>query len=289
MAGVIVKDYGGIGGLKTISLRSLGAEHTVVSYDGVAISDCQPDKLILADFHLIILTGLPLAMGKLITYSSRQDYFASAGQLNIQTLTPSFKKDKSTNAYVSLKSGSWGLINPSLRIEHKSSEKWLYSFNSEWMSADGNIPIPCITGNNNDSISQEKRKNTKVENLRIESELFVIYPTKSNYVKSLLFSIFTRFTRKLTTLYYDYASQHLWDKNVFIQSKYKKELNNRWALQASAKWNWSYQHYLDPDYKGINGKTEITTNKNTMLQREFFSEVGITPPYHYQQMEVLIL
>ena len=39
-AGVTVKDYGGIGGLKTVSIRSLGAQHTVVGYDGIAITDC---------------------------------------------------------------------------------------------------------------------------------------------------------------------------------------------------------------------------------------------------------
>ncbi|MBP8904971.1 MAG: Plug domain-containing protein, partial [Paludibacteraceae bacterium] len=33
-AGVTIKDYGGIGGLKTISVRGLGAAHTGISYDG---------------------------------------------------------------------------------------------------------------------------------------------------------------------------------------------------------------------------------------------------------------
>ena len=40
-AGVTVKDYGGIGGLKTVSIRSLGAQHTAIGYDGIAITDCQ--------------------------------------------------------------------------------------------------------------------------------------------------------------------------------------------------------------------------------------------------------
>ena len=38
-AGVTVKDYGGMGGLKTVSVRSLGAQHTVVGYDGIAVTD----------------------------------------------------------------------------------------------------------------------------------------------------------------------------------------------------------------------------------------------------------
>src|SRR6202000_3541072 len=31
--GVIIKDYGGTGGLKTVSVRGLGANHTAVLYD----------------------------------------------------------------------------------------------------------------------------------------------------------------------------------------------------------------------------------------------------------------
>ena len=39
-AGTTVRDYGGIGGMKTVSVRSLGAHHTAIGYDGVAVSNC---------------------------------------------------------------------------------------------------------------------------------------------------------------------------------------------------------------------------------------------------------
>ena len=100
LAGVIVKDYGGIGGLKTISLRSLGAEHTVVSYDGVALSDCQTGQIDIGRFSLDNIDRLTVSNGQTDNIFQPARLFASAGQLNIQTLTPSFKKDKSTNAYV---------------------------------------------------------------------------------------------------------------------------------------------------------------------------------------------
>ena len=44
-AGTNVRDYGGIGGLKTVSVRNLGAAHTAVSYDGVAISNTQAGQI----------------------------------------------------------------------------------------------------------------------------------------------------------------------------------------------------------------------------------------------------
>ena len=49
-SGVSVKDYGGIGGLKTVSVRSLGAQHTAVSYDGVTVSDCQSGQVDISSF-----------------------------------------------------------------------------------------------------------------------------------------------------------------------------------------------------------------------------------------------
>ena len=54
-AGVNVKDYGGIGGLKTVSVRSLGANHTAVLYDGVAISDSQNGQIDFGKFILGVL------------------------------------------------------------------------------------------------------------------------------------------------------------------------------------------------------------------------------------------
>ena len=41
MAGVNLRDYGGAGGLKTVSVRGLGAAHTIVTYDGLAVGDAR--------------------------------------------------------------------------------------------------------------------------------------------------------------------------------------------------------------------------------------------------------
>ena len=51
-AGVSVKDYGGVGGLKTVSLRSLGAEHTAVGYDGIAITNSQTGQIDIGRYSL---------------------------------------------------------------------------------------------------------------------------------------------------------------------------------------------------------------------------------------------
>ena len=264
-AGVTVKDYGGIGGLKTVSLRSLGAEHTAVGYDGITISDCQTGQIDIGRFSLDNVDRLSLSNGQSDNIFQPARFFASAGILNIQTLTPQFKDNRRTNLSASFKTGSWGLVNPSLLLEQKLSRKWVLSANGEWMSADGHYPFTLHYGEDNDLTSREKRKNTEVKNLRAEAGLFGNFSDTEQWRLKAYYYQSSRGLPNATTYYYDYSSQHLWDKNVFVQSQYKKEFSRQWVFQTSAKWNWSYQRYLDPDYKGSEGKTE-----NSYYQQEYY-------------------
>src|SRR5437588_7435683 len=51
-SGVNIKDYGGIGGLKTVSVRGLGANHTAVLYDDVQLNDAENGQVDLSKFNL---------------------------------------------------------------------------------------------------------------------------------------------------------------------------------------------------------------------------------------------
>lgn len=139
-AGVTVKDYGGIGGLKTVSIRSLGAQHTAVGYDGIAITDCQTGQIDISRFSLDNVDQLSLSNGQSDNIFQPARFFASAGILDIQTLTPRFEKGKRTNISAAFKTGSWGLVNPSILLEQQLSPQWTVSANGEWMSSDGQYP-----------------------------------------------------------------------------------------------------------------------------------------------------
>ncbi|MDD3037862.1 TonB-dependent siderophore receptor [Bacteroides sp.] len=265
-AGVTVKDYGGIGGLKTVSIRSLGAQHTAVGYDGITITDCQTGQIDIGRFSLTNVDRLSLSNGQSDNIFQPARFFASAGILNIQTLTPHFDDGKQTNIVAAFKTGSWGLINPSILLEQQLNSKWSISANGEWMSSDGHYPFTLRYGNDtNIQVSKEKRRNTDVESLRAEAGIYGNFSEKEQWRLKAYYYQSSRGLPNATTWYYDFSSQHLWDKNTFIQSQYKKEFNRKCVLQTSAKWNWSYQHYLDPDYKGSTGKSE-----NSYYQQEYY-------------------
>lgn len=269
-SGVTVKDYGGIGGLKTVSIRSLGAQHTAIGYDGVAVTDCQTGQVDIGRFSLENIDRLTLNNGQSDRIFQPARFFASAGLLDIRTLTPGFEDGKTFHAHASMKTGSWGLVNPSLRFEQKAGSKWALTADAEWMSADGRYPFTLYYGDENDKTSQEKRQNTQVHSLRAEAGVFGNFSETEQWRLKAYYYQSSRGLPGAVTYYYDYSSQHLWDKNIFVQSNYKKEFCQRFVFQTIGKWNWSYQHYLDPDYRGSSGKTE-----NSYYQQEYYLSASV--------------
>ena len=63
IAGITIRDYGGAGGMKTVSVRGIGARHTAVVYDGIALSDCQTGEIDLSRYSLEQLASLRLVIG----------------------------------------------------------------------------------------------------------------------------------------------------------------------------------------------------------------------------------
>ena len=51
-SGVQIKDYGGIGGLKTVNIRSMGTNHVGVFYDGIELGNAQNGVIDLGRFSL---------------------------------------------------------------------------------------------------------------------------------------------------------------------------------------------------------------------------------------------
>ena len=258
-SGVTVKDYGGIGGLKTISVRSLGANHTGVSYDGITLTDCQTGQIDLGRFSLDNVDMISLNSGQSDNIFQPARLFASASVLNIRTLTPEFTNNKYINGKISMKAGSFGLLNPSMWLEGKISSKIAASLSGEWLSANGKYPYVLNYGQSaKDSTSKETRQNTDVHNFRLEGALYATFSDKeSGYIKSYFYQS-ERGLPGSTILYNNESSskQRIWDHTFFTQAHYEKEFSRYWVFQANAKYNSGYTHYLDPTYLNTEGKLE---------------------------------
>ncbi len=265
-SGVMVKDYGGIGGLKTVSVRSLGASHTAVSYDGIAVSDAQNGQIDISRFSLDNIDMVSLSNGQSDQIFQPARQYASAAVLNITTMAPRFDK-RPINGKVMMKGGSFGLINPSLYIAGKLNKYLSLTASGEWMSAHGRYPYVMHYGEqSNDSTSIEMRENTDVKNLRTEAALYGADSVQNGYIKGYYYQS----ERGLpgATIFYNtqnFSSQRIWDHSAFLQGHYERNFNNIVSLQLNAKYNYTFTHYLDPMYLGSEGKDE-----NRYTQNEYY-------------------
>ncbi len=264
-SGVTVKDYGGIGGLKTVSVRSLGANHTAVNYNGVTVTDIQTGQIDIGRFSLDNVETLSLNSGQSDAIFQPAREFASASVLNIQTVAPTFKNDKKANGKISLKAGSFGLVNPSFYTNAKWNDKLSSSFSGEWTSAHGRYPYVLQYGTEGvDSSSVEKRENTDVKNLRLETALFTDLSEKTTGNIRLYYYQSERGLPG-ATIYYNtqnFSAQRLWDKTFFVQGHFEHAFSPKWLFQANAKYNHGYLRYLDPAYLGASGEIDDIFTQN---------------------------
>ncbi|MGC3977328.1 MAG: TonB-dependent receptor [Paludibacteraceae bacterium] len=270
LSGVTVKDYGGIGGLKTVSVRGLGANHTAVSYDGIRVSDMQTGQIDLSKFSTENVEYISLNNGQGDVIFQPATLFASASVLNIKTLTPKFEGDKKTNAKIHIKYGSFGLFSPTFVINRKISQTYTISLNGELISAKGNYPFQLnknIEGN--DSI--KRRKNSDVENFHLEGTLHSRFSENKNGYIKLLYYHSERGLPPAIVSYNPtaYSSQRLWERNLIAQSHFISKTSHLFDIQINAKYNRDYLRYLDPEVLNTDGTTE-----NTYIQQEIYGSLS---------------
>ena len=273
MSGIVIKDYGGVGGMKTVAVRGLGSQHTGVAYDGIPLSDCQTGQIDLSRISTDNVRTLSLQIGREEDIFVPARLFACASLINIVTEEPKFKDNKPVNLQFSFTGGSFGLINPYLLIENRIKKKknpedsfYSWSLKINYLQSKGNYPFDLHYGfGEHDSVSHERRSNSDVRALQTEANFYAHFNPKSK----LHFKIYYYWSdRGLpgATIYYNLENdQRLSNHNAFGQLHFEHHFSQKVAYQCNAKFNYDQTHYLDPHYHNLEGKLD-----NTYIQREYY-------------------
>ena len=261
-AGVDVKDYGGIGGLKTVSIRNMGAAHTAVSYDGVAVSNCQAGQIDIGRFSLDNVSILSLSIGQSEDLLQSARLYASAGVLNIETEKPHFEGNRTSAFLARVRGGSFGYVAPSVRWWQKLGERTRLSVDAGYMRADGNYPFTLVNGK---YVTKEKRTNSDVESWQGEATLYHTFKDDGELDVKGYYYQSRRGLPGSIILYNPATDERLWDKNEFAQLRYRKHFSDQWALQAQAKYNYSWDKYRDEGADYVDG---VVTDYYT--QQEYY-------------------
>ena len=269
-SGVQIKDYGGIGGLKTVNIRSMGSHHVGVFYDGIELGNAQNGVVDLGRFSLDNMEVISLYNGqKSAIFQPAKDY-SSASAIYMQTRKPLFKGEKKNNLNIGVKGGSFSTINPSLIRVSRFNERISSSISTEYMYTSGRYKFTYAKKDGYDTTAV--RQNGDVRMLRLENAFFGKIPKGEWKAKAYLYNSERGYpgaaVREEPGKFRHQDRQ--WDTNLFVQGSFQNYFKPWYSLLANGKYAYDYLHYLsDP-------RLDVTTMyvDNYYRQQEIYASAA---------------
>lgn len=272
-SGVQLKDYGGVGGLKTVNIRSLGTNHTQVFYDGIAIGNAQNGQVDLGKLSLANMEQVSVINGQDPNLFQPAKAYASASSISLLSMEPTFTGNKRLNASVHLKSGSFGLFNPALNVDYKLNESLSARLSSEYTNAHGRYDFNYTNGVYDTTAT---RTNADIRAFRLEASLFGKPDSNTSWqAKYYHYASERGLPGAIVANRFDY-SQRLWDESNFLQMSVEKRVSKLYQLAVRTKFTVDYNRYLDPEYVTTEGFLD-----NKYQQKEGY--LSIANAFHIRQ------
>lgn len=242
-SGVLVKDYGGLGGLKTVSVRSLGAGYTGVLYDGLPICDAQAGQVDLGKIATQQLNQIQLYSGQVNNLLLPARSYAYGAVLALQSwdATDAISKTQTT---ISLQGGSFGLINPAAQVSFKTGNKFTHRVNGSYQYSNGNYPFTVYEN----AAATQKRQNDDMQTIRLEYDMqYAFNDSNTLQIKAYHYQSAQGLPGGVI-IYANNSSQRLSNNNNFLQARWQKNIKHNTRVLLSAKYNYDYKVYRDPDF-----------------------------------------
>ena len=250
-SGMQVKDYGGVGGLKTVDMRSMGTHHIGVFYDGIALGNAQNGQIDLGKFSMDNIESITVYNGqKSAIFQPAKDYGAS-GTLYLRSRRPAFDSLQNIHLKAAIKMGSFGLFNPSILWEQRLRPHTDLSVSGEYTGATGRYPFRykrVFPGSKTAAYDTTAiRQNGDIGAFRVESGLYGQLPAGGTWqAKAYYYQSERGIPGAIVNNVWKNA-QRQWDRNFFVQAAFQQQLGKNEKLQINAKYAYDYMRYLNPD------------------------------------------
>lgn len=231
-SGVQIKDYGGLGGLKTVNVRSLGSQHVGIYLDGIRITNAQNGQIDLGRYSLSNMESVALYNANRNERLQSASEYASAATVYLQTRRPD-----STALAVEYGAGSFGLQ----KLKAYFSFRNILFVDAEYQRTDGGYPFRFQSASE-DTVG--KRRNSDISFYRLEAAGFYKGFTAHAYFYSSERGLPGPVVRRLSDQWD--STDRQWDRNFFLQATYRHTWD-RFALKSNLKYAYDWLRYLqDP-------------------------------------------
>lgn len=258
-SGVLVKDYGGVGGLKTVSVRSLGAVNTGIIYDGVPVTDIQTGQIDLSRFTGFLMQSVHLFLANPPELPAPARSFALPSVLAINTYTFEPVNFSKAKWQASTQTGSFGLWQPHAGIYLPVGNGMIVSAQAEATFSKGDYPYRVENGNFSEQL---RRTNSNVKSLLGEANVVKLFKDSSLLQFKMRSYISERGLPGAIIFFNTRSVQKLWNRDVFLQGRYRRDLNKMTSLLLCAKYSHAYTRYTDPDFQNGAGGLDDRYNQD---------------------------
>ncbi len=234
-SGVQIKDYGGVGGLKTVNIRSMGTQHVGVFYDGVQLGNAQNGQIDLGRFSMDNMEAVSVYNGQKSDIFQTAKDFASAAALYLTSRRPIFENGRRSNLRLAVKGGSFGTVNPSALWERRLARNVDAQLSAEYLYTTGRYRFSYRREGGYDTT--QVRQGGDVRALRVEGGLFgrlpkgdwrakvYLYDSERGYPGASVREEPGRFRHE----------DRQWDTNLFAQGSLRQYFG-RYSLMLNAKY-----------------------------------------------------
>ena len=265
-SGLQLKDYGGVGGIKTVNIRSMGSHHLGIYYDGIELGNAQNGQIDLGQFSLDNVEEVTLYNGQKSAIFQTASDFGNAGSVYIRTRRPHFNYGENHHLKISAKYGSSDMVRLSGLYEHRLTENLSTSVSAGFLNASGKYKFRYHRVNIDGSTAWDTtavRQNGDIHAERIEANMLGNIQQGYWYLKGYLYNSERGIPGAIVNNVWR-RGERQWDLNTFAQGQWQKSFTDRFSSRVMAKYAYYRTHYVNND------STQLPVD-NTYYQQEFYA------------------
>lgn len=270
-SGLQLKDYGGVGGIKTVNIRSMGTNHLGIFYDGIELGNAQNGQIDLGQFSLDNVEEFSLYNGQRSAIFQPASDFGNAGSVYIRTKAPRFMMGRRYNLLVRAKYGSSDTFRFSSLWEQKLSDHISSSLSTSVLTSSGRYKFRYRRVTEDNTVAYDTtavRHNGDIWAFRIEENVrggiadgywnvkAYTYHSERGIPGAIVSNVWRRGERQ-------------WDHNTFGQAVFQKSFGDKFSTKALAKYAYYVTRYVNND------ETQIHVDNTYRQQEMYFSTSNV--------------
>lgn len=251
-SGVQVKDYGGVGGIKTINIRSMGSNHAGIVYDGVELGNAQNGQIDLGQFSLDNIEEISLHNGQKSEILQPAKDFGSAGQVYMRTRRPLFAPGERFHLRAVARTGSFDMLNLGATADLRLCNSVNASLSAEYLTSSGKYKFRYKRVNPAGELAYDTtavRRNGDINAVRLEMNVngtsargfwnakVYNYTSERGVPGAIVNNVWRR-------------GERLWDNNSFAQGSWQSTWG-AYTLLCNLKYAFYRTHYVNNDDRQV--------------------------------------